>query len=169
MCTWTLFPRRFRKQIFERHSCARILKRAQRKSTTIVTSTILFSSSFWTFRGSRGHFHVKFLVVQKWEFLASINIYATWVPDKSNKFPRNHRVPPCVLIGECSDTWLTVSVIGLLENWWALCKNIGVPSLFPFSLPPPPNEQWLFGTRLLSTTFWTRFQDGSAPLLPRRI
>ena len=68
------FPRRFRKQIFERRSCARILKRARTESTTIVTSTILFSSSFWTFRGSRGYFHVKFLVVEKWEFLASIKL-----------------------------------------------------------------------------------------------
>ena len=73
---------------------------------------------------------------------------ATWVPGKSNTFPRNHRVPPCVLIGECSDTWLTVSVIGSLETWWALCKNIGSQSRRsnPFSLlsfspssPPPPS------------------------------
>ena len=51
-----------------------------------------------------------------------------WVPSKSNKFPRSQRVQPCVLIGECNDTWLTVNVIGSLENWRALCKNIGFKS-----------------------------------------
>lgn len=69
-----------------------------------------------------------------------------WVPSKSNKFPRSQRVQPCVLIGECNDTWLTVNVIGSLENWWALCKNIGFQSrrsLPPLSLsrlsPSPPS------------------------------
>lgn len=64
-----------------------------------------------------------------------------WVPSKSNKFPRSQRLQPCVLIGECNDTWLTVNVIGSLENWWALCKNIGFQSRR--SLPPSPFRAFL--------------------------